>query len=364
MKKTKIILSVLLSLFIIFLMCVPAFASEASVEFTNGEAFGSLDTLVSSIQRQNTAYINKKLYVGGMPFGVRILSKGLSVVGFAEENGQSLSPAYDAGIRLGDIVIKVNSYDISSIEDFSKRLNENGNRPVSLTVERNGKNLNFTFTPKYYSKDKSYKAGLLLKDSTSGIGTVTFIDPETNIFGGLGHGICDANSGALIPLSKGIIMDVTINGVNKGKIGTAGELRGSFKLKKIGSLMNNTSCGVFGLLSDNCVKSPESLMNICPKNQVKEGDAYIWCTLSDGAPQKYAIQISNIDTTSSSAKSFKIKVVDPLLLSKTGGIVQGMSGSPIIQNGRLIGAVTHVLINDPTTGYGIFIENMLNQIGN
>ena len=155
-------------------------------------------------------------------------------------------------------------------------------------------------------------------------------------------------------------MDVTINGVNKGKVGAAGELRGSFNLKKIGSLMNNTACGVFGILSDNCVKSPEEPIYICPKNKVKEGDAYIWCTLSDGAPQKFAIQISDIDAASTSAKSFRIKIVDPQLLSKTGGIVQGMSGSPIIQNGKLVGAVTHVLINDPTTGYGIFIENMLN----
>ena len=202
-----------------------------------------------------------------------------------------------------------------------------------------------------------------LKDSTSGIGTVTFIDPDTNIFGGLGHGICDINNGALIPLSKGIIMDVTINGVNKGKIGAAGELKGSFKLKKIGSLMNNTGCGVFGVLTENCVKSPEELINICPKEEVKEGDAYIWCTLSNGEPQKYAIRIYNIDTTNATVKNFKIKVTDPLLISKTGGIVQGMSGSPIIQDGKLVGAVTHVLINDPTSGYGIFIENMLNQIG-
>lgn len=362
MKKTKIILSVLLSLFMIFSLCIPAFASEISVASSSADAFGSLNTFVSNIQRQKTDYKDKKLYVGGMPFGVKILSKGLSVVGFAEMNGKPDSPAYNAGIRLGDIITKVNGYDISSIEDFSKRINENGCKPIKITIERNGKSIELDVTPRQYNNDKSYKAGLWLKDSTSGIGTVTFIDPETNIFGGLGHGICDANNGALVPLSKGVIMDVTINGVNKGKIGAAGELRGCFNLKKIGSLMNNTTCGVFGVLSDNCVKSPESLMNICPKGEVKEGDAYIWCTLSDGAPQKFAIRITDIDRASSSAKSFRVKVVDPLLISKTGGIVQGMSGSPIIQNGKLVGAVTHVLINDPTTGYGIFIENMLNQI--
>ena len=133
------------------------------------------------------------------------------------------------------------------------------------------------------------------------------------------------------------------------------------KLKKIGTLTKNCECGVFGVLANNAINSPEAPMPICTKDEVREGEAYIWCTLDENGPQKYAIQITNIDPSSSSTKNFRIKVTDEKLLQKSGGIVQGMSGSPIIQNGKLVGAVTHVLINDPTTGYGIFIENMLNS---
>jgi len=362
MKKTKLVFKILLSVFLILAMCLPSFATVSSVTDKRISAYDGLKTLVSDIQRQKPDLKNKKLYVGGMPFGVKILSKGLCVVGFSEDNGVNDSSAYKAGVRIGDVVIKLNGEEIYSIEDFSKKLNKNGNNNAIITVDRNGKILEFTFLPSLSKEDNTYKAGLWLRDSTSGIGTITFIDPDSNVFGGLGHGICDANTGALVPLAKGIIMDVTINGVNKGTVGTAGELRGAFNLKKIGSLISNTNSGVFGILSPNCFNSPEEPVNIALKNEVKEGDAYIWCTLTDGKPQKYAIKISNIDTSSSTVKNFRIKVIDPLLLSKTGGIVQGMSGSPIIQNGKLIGAVTHVLINDPTSGYGIFIENMLKNI--
>ena len=155
-------------------------------------------------------------------------------------------------------------------------------------------------------------------------------------------------------------MDVTINGVIKGKSGIAGELKGAFEAEKIGKLYKNTECGVFGVLSGNSINSPVGLVNVCKKSDVQPGEAYIWCTLDQGGPQKYKIEIINIDHTDTNTKNFKIKVTDNTLLEKSGGIVQGMSGSPIIQNGKLVGAVTHVLINDPTMGYGIFIENMLN----
>ena len=183
--------------------------------------------------------------------------------------------------------------------------------------------------------------------------------PETNFFGGLGHGICDGETGAVIPMERGTVTDVTINGVVKGVAGAPGELRGSFKNNKTGSLLENTSCGVFGIFT----ALPENhgeLLPIALKNEVKSGDAYIICTLDSGNPQKYTVKITDINHDASGSKCFSIKITDSRLLSKTGGIVQGMSGSPIIQNGKLVGAVTHVMVNDPTTGYGIFIENMLN----
>ena len=239
-------------------------------------------------------------------------------------------------------------------------MNKNGGKNATITVKRGNAVLSFTFIPKYCNEDGSYKAGLWLKDSTSGIGTVTFISPETGAFGGLGHGICDANTGNPIPLSRGIVMSVSINGVNKGKIGTAGELKGVFSTKKIGTLTVNSSSGVFGIISLDKVDPPEEALPVADKSEVKKGEAYIWCTLDNGAPKKYTVSISDIDTSCSTIKNFRVKVTDPALLNTAGGIVQGMSGSPIIQNGKIIGAVTHVLVNDPTSGYGIFIENMLN----
>ena len=297
-----------------------------------------------------------ELFVGGMPFGVKIQSIGLQIIKFDESN----SPAQKAGLKLGDIIIKVNEKSIKTIEDYAKEIEKAGNKPTSITILRNNSELNYKITPIYSENEGKYKTGIWVKDSTSGIGTITYINSK-NEFGGLGHGICDGNNGNIIPISKGTVLDVKINGALKGQIGKPGELKGTFNAKKIGALFDNTPQGVFGILTTQC-KSPENKMKICPKDDIQEGSAYIWCTLDNDYPQKYSIEISNIDLSNNNTKNFKIKVTDKRLLEKTGGIVQGMSGSPIIQNGKLVGAVTHVLINNPTEGYGIFIENMLSAM--
>ena len=302
-----------------------------------------------------------ELYPGGMPFGVKIISNGLTVVKFSENQGKNTSSAYEAGIRVGDIITKVNNSKICSIEDFVKEVDKNGGNDMKITVTRGKDEMVFTVKPKYSKDDGKYKTGIWVKDSTSGIGTVTFIEPETNVFGGLGHAICDSSTGKIVSMKKGQVLDVSINGVIKGQVGCAGELKGTFKGKKLGSIYKNSSCGVYGLVSENSFEITEEKVFACPKEEITEGEAYIICTLDSSGPQKYKINVSNIDLSNSNVKNFKITVTDKNLLEKTGGIVQGMSGSPIIQNGRLIGAVTHVLINDPTTGYGIFIENMLNE---
>ena len=361
MKRSKIFSSLIFSVLMIILFCTSIYAYDYKEVWANNEAMYSFNNFVSQVQKDKSTDISSlRLYPGGMPFGVKIISKGLCVVGFSENEGKNTSVAFSAGVRLGDIIIKANAKDINSIEDYTQELNKNGDKPLTLTVKRGSSTLEFTFVPQYVKDECSYKSGLWLKDSTSGIGTVTFVDPHTGAFGGLGHGICDINTGNLVPLSKGLIMDVTVNGVIKGKIGSAGELKGSFNPKKIGRLTKNSSCGVFGLISLNNDSFPEGPLPVATKNEVKAGDAYIWCTLSDSKPCRYKVQLSDIDVSCTGVKNFRVKIVDPSLLEKTGGIVQGMSGSPIIQNGKLVGAVTHVLINDPTTGYGIFIENMLN----
>lgn len=316
-------------------------------------------TLTVFANESKRNYDDIELCLGGMPFGAKIVSNGLTVVKFSSTQGKDISSAYQAGIRQGDVIIKINGNNINTIEDFVKQVNNSEGKAMNVTVLRNSKELCFSVTPKYSSDDGKYKTGVWVKDSTTGIGTVTYIDPSTNCFGGLGHAICDSSTGKLIPLTRGVVMNVTINGVIKGQVGTAGELKGCFDASRIGKLTRNTECGVFGVLTPNSCKAPEGLVKICPKEDVKEGEAYIWCTLDETGPQKYKIQISNIDLSGGKTKNFRVTVTDPRLLEKAGGIVQGMSGSPIIQNGKLVGAVTHVLINDPTTGYGIFIENML-----
>ena len=340
MKKQKILFCLFSVLLVAIILCLPVFAKE----------------------KQNYDINDLKLYVGGMPFGARITSRGLTVVKFSDTEGEEASSAYLAGIRQGDIIIKINGVNINTIEEFVGMINKSNGNELKISVLRNGKELLFNVTPKYSMDDGKYKTGIWVKDSTSGIGTVTFIDPGTNAFGGLGHAICDTTTGRIVPFSRGTVMDVSINGVIKGQTGVAGELKGSFEAKKIGNLIKNCECGVFGILAESSVNSPEGLINVCQRENVKEGKAYIWCTLDQNGPQKYEIEITSIDPSSTSTKNFRVRVTDEKLLEKSGGIVQGMSGSPIIQNGKLVGAVTHVLINDPTQGYGIFIENMLNAM--
>ena len=340
MKKQKFLFCLFSIFLIAVILCLPVLAKET----------------------QNNDINETKLYVGGMPFGARISSKGLTVVKFSETQGDKASSAYLAGIRQGDTIIKINGINVNTIEDFVGMINQSKGNELKITVLRNGQELLFSVYPKFSTDDGKYKTGIWVKDSTSGIGTVTFIDPETNAFGGLGHAICDTSTGKIVPFKRGVVLDVSINGVIKGQSGAAGELKGAFEAKKIGNLVKNCECGVFGILAENSVTSPEGLVDICNKEAVKEGEAYIWCTLDQNGPQKYKVEITNIDRSGSNTKNFRIKVTDSKLLEKSGGIVQGMSGSPIIQNGKLVGAVTHVLINDPTQGYGIFIENMLNAM--
>lgn len=341
MQKKKITISVLSLFFTFIFLFVPCF------------------NLVASATTKDISQM--ELCPGGMPFGVKISSPGLTIVKFTATSGQNASSAYLAGMREGDIITHINGVRVNTIEDFIKEIDKAGANQISIVAVRNNKELNFSVKPKYSKDDGRYKTGIWVKDSTTGIGTVTFINPENNAFAGLGHAICDSSTGKIIPVSRGTVMDVSINGVIKGKSGAAGELKGAFLSKRIGTLTKNCATGVYGILSSN-LASTESKMKICPASEVKEGEAYILSTLDSGKAEKYKIKIYDIDKTNSCIKSFKVKVIDQNLIKKSGGIVQGMSGSPIIQNGRLVGAVTHVLINDPTQGYGIFIENMINEM--
>ncbi len=303
-----------------------------------------------------------KLYPGGIPFGIKFMTEGVLVVGFCDlqSNNKKVNPSSDAGLKMGDRILSIDGVNLDSAEELTKVVEKSDGRSLKVVYTRDGKTMNTTLTPIFCQNEGAYKTGIYVKDSGAGIGTVSYINPKDLSFGGLGHGICEGESGQLVPISRGSVVDVQINGVKKGEVGEPGELKGYFTSGRVGALLINNDCGVFGNLAQKPDGLPCEPMNIGLKEELKIGKAYIYTTLDGNTPQKYEIEISNINRNETRGKCFTVTVTDKTLLEKTGGIVQGMSGSPIIQNGKLVGAVTHVLINDPTTGYGIFIENMLN----
>ncbi len=302
------------------------------------------------------------LWVGGIPFGVRFFTEGILVVGYCDVQcgGACHNPARAAGLAPGDCIYQINEETPHTASELAEALQKSRGE-VKVGFRRGSEEKSATLTPMACDEDGKIRIGLFVRDSGAGIGTVTFVTEKGNTFAGLGHGICDGESGALIPLSRGSVMGVTIGSITRGAVGAPGELKGHFSAGKIGSLLGNTVCGVYGVLAER-PSLPAGKCEIAYKNEVREGAATVWCTLDDNVCRPYAVQISQIHRGAEGNKCFTVKVTDKALLARTGGIVQGMSGSPILQNGRLVGAVTHVLIGDPTTGYGIFIENMLANI--
>ncbi len=340
---------------------IPSFASIG--EFNNEKGDYTVPVSLMGINLKNVSvsvYEDMRLIPGGMPFGIKFTTNGVLVVGIGEvetENG-SVCPARASGIQIKDVIVRANGQPINSNEEFTQIIENSKSAPVEVTVLRDGKEYSCKISPVPDKTDGRYKAGLWIKDSTAGIGTVTFIVPNENTFGGLGHGVCDTETGVLMPFGRGNVCDVNISGITKGLSGTPGELRGFFANNETGTLYRNTVCGIFGKF-DAPPKNLRQPLPIGLKGELQEGGAEIICTTAENVPTVYEIEIVKINRDSGENKNFIVKVTDERLLEKTGGIVQGMSGSPIIQNGKLVGAVTHVLINDPTRGYGIFIENML-----
>ena len=293
---------------------------------------------------------NKKeeiyLIPGGDVFGIKIKEAYVTVSGVKD----------GSALKRGDKILTVNGSEIKDTEDVNAALEACRGGAVKLDIIRSGEKMTLTVIPKF--EDGSYKLGVTLRKLACGIGTVTFIDPETKIFGGLGHGVCEAESGNLVEISSGEVTGVVLGGVTRGEVGKPGELSGVLNKKHAGSIEKNDECGVFGVLDDANTDAALALP-IGRKGELKLGEAEIISTVKSGKKAKYKIEITEIDSSSTGSKSFKIKVTDPMLITLTGGIVRGMSGSPIIQNGKLVGAVTHVMVANPTEGYGIFIENML-----
>lgn len=298
----------------------------------------------------------------GDVFGVKFFTKGVIVIGSTEietDNG-FVNPAEISDIRKNDIINKVNGTEVNTVEQLAEIIVASEGKPLKIDYTRSGKTKSTELLPVRSKADNKYKSGIWVRDSTAGIGTITYYNPNTGEFAGLGHGICDVDTGELMPLLSGVVVDVNINDIIKGKSGEPGELKGSFSSVKTGEIYKNSGLGVFGKLNStpDSIKSP---MKAAGREEVTEGDAVILVNPDGKGIREYSVNLSKIDKYSDGTKCFVIEVTDKELISLTGGIVQGMSGSPILQNGKLIGAVTHVLVNDPTKGYGIFIENMLSE---
>ena len=294
----------------------------------------------------------KELVPGGRALGIRMTTDGVVIADFTDLGAGS--PAAAAGLKKGDIIVKLGSSAISTAEDFVNAVTALDGEKISVTVLRGGREKRFDVSP--VSVDGKWRLGLMLRDGVSGVGTLTFFDPETGIYGALGHSISDSDSGFVLPLGSGSISDAEIVSIDKGIAGAPGALNGhAVEYSRIGDIRVNCESGIFG----------EAELDGKPieTGEIKTGKATIYCTLDGSGVCEYEIEIIKV-YESAEATTVMLTVTDKTLLDKTGGIVQGMSGSPIIQDGRLVGAVTHVFLNDPRSGYGISIHDMLKQEAN
>ncbi len=304
-------------------------------------------------------YDRPELYVCGTPFGIKLLTDGVIVTGFAKigdgGNAFELSPAGRAGIEKGDIITSVNGEKIKSSENMSELIAASG-ESAELTYTREDTEYTATVEIKR-DTDGQPRIGLWVRDSTAGIGTMTFYDAESGGCAGLGHAVCDVDTGDILPLGSGQIVPAVITGVIKGECNSPGELCGTLTPAQVdGNITDNCDCGLYAVTDKEDMQS--NAMPLAFSNEVKCGKAYILSTIDPEAPKKYSVEIESVDINGIDNKNMVIRVTDKELIEKTGGIVQGMSGSPIVQNGRLVGAVTHVFISDPTHGYGIFAQTM------
>ncbi len=321
--------------------------------------FGAIP--VKSIRLEQTE--RRHVAVGGELIGIRLKTEGVLVVGtesFLSENG-TVCPAGNAGIVTGDTLISIDGKSISLNSELSQIISDSDGNELTAVILRDGERMTLTLKPEKDSATGIYKGGLWIRDSTGGIGTLTYTDVSTGTLAALGHGIYDVDTGKLMPANHGIFVSAFLSGITKGTNGTAGELRGSLGNEYLGDISINCENGIFG--STKVLKNFKDILPVAFPEEVKTGDAQIITTVNGKEKCTYNIKIDKINTNEES-RNMIIRVTDPTLLSLTGGIVQGMSGSPIIQNGMFVGAVTHVFLNDPTKGYGILAENMLEQTQN
>lgn len=364
MKKALLVMFAVI-LLLQSLVCTP-FSSQAqtAVGVVNAENnsvdgfFGDIGELFSG---SSASKIDEEVYLGGYPLGITIDGDGVTVIGLNEfigEDGKLCCPALNAGIEINDVIVELDGRKIYGSAKLSEIASQSNGRELAVKYLRDGVLKETKLTPQKDLTAGQYRLGLWTRDSSSGIGTLTYVRKNLK-FGSLGHPICDTK-GAVIACRNGGVFGCNIDGIEKGQKGTAGELKGSFCFdKRTGNIYANNKYGAFGSFNSLPQFCTETIP-VADVNEVKPGKAQIYCTLDDNVRKCFDIEIVKATQQSSrDDKGMVIHVTDSELLEKTGGIVQGMSGSPIVQNGKLVGAVTHVFINDPTRGYGIYAKWML-----
>ena len=298
---------------------------------------------------------NMDIVIGGETVGIKLLATGILVMGLDR---------YDLGLEVADVILKVNDSKVESNSEFQNFIQLSAGQKMKLQVMRKDKIFEVEVTPTFDELSDEYKLGVWVKDSSAGVGTITFYDRKSLNFAALGHAVTETKENYILPITSGGITSTNIYSIVKGINRVPGELKGTITNDIIGEIIHNTDKGIYGKMYDSKYFKNKKSMEILPKSGVKEGKALIYSTLDDGTVNTYEIQIEKVLLNSTGNKNMIIKITDEKLINKTGGIIQGMSGSPIIQDGKLIGAVTHVFLNDPLRGYGVFIENMIEDMSN
>lgn len=299
-----------------------------------------------SVFNENNEYI-----LGGQIVGVKLLASGVLVMGVDRE---------DIDVKIGDIILEVNGKKVETDNDL-KDYASLGEK-LDLKIQRQSNIFNVEIVPEFSNNSKEYKLGLWVKDSSAGVGTITFLEKDSMKFAALGHAIYETTEDYILPITTGCITDTQIFKIKKGYAKNPGELKGNITNNVLGNIYTNSQNGIYGKLLDDSLIDYSQTIKIVSKDKIEEGEAFIYATLDDNIKKKYKINIEKIFLNSTDNKNMTIKVVDEELIEKTGGIVQGMSGAPIVQNGKLIGCVTHVLLDNPQIGYGAFIENMIKEL--
>ena len=320
------------------------------------------------VKNVNVSVIPKTTVIPlGTAIGMKLYTKGVLVVGMSQIStisNEKTKPYENSGIEQGDMIVAVNNKEVSTTEELIEEVNKSNGNSVKIKYLKNNETQETSITP-VKSKD-NYKIGLWVRDAAAGVGTLTFYEPSTNSFMALGHGISDIDTEKIVEISNGELITANIISIKKGEKGNPGEIKGTIDCgNKIGEISKNTNLGVYGNVTNKNYLDIDysNELEVAARNEIKEGKAQIICQLDNDGKKEYDIEIKKIYTTNNEDnKSMLIKVTDENLLNKTGGIIQGMSGAPIIQNGKFIGAVTNVLVNDPTQGYAVFADMMIKQM--